>query len=99
MGCGSSTPVAKDAAPIEQAHTATSEPIGKNGVRTETSERNTKTKTGQKVALLPTSSLAAVEFGLVKGLEYGDKSAPALLVVQVSCSRLCELVSLEMGSY
>jgi len=24
-----------------------------------------------------------IEFGLVKGLEYGDKTAPALLVVQV----------------
>lgn len=30
---------------------------------------------------------------MVKGLEYGHKSAPALLVLQVSCSRLCEHVS------
>lgn len=37
----------------------------------------------QKLQPIPSSSLRPVEFGLVKGLEYGERSAPALLVVQV----------------
>ena len=36
-----------------------------------------------KLEPIPTSSLKTIEFGLVKGLEYGPKTAPAMLVVQV----------------
>lgn len=77
MGCGSSKPAIADSAAPEsqQQHTSSSDanaPASKH--------------TSQKVQPIPTSSLRPVEFGLVKGLEYGEKTAPALLVVQVrSC--------------
>ena len=63
------------------------------GAETKVSEHNSMSDAAKKQAPLPTNRLVPVEFGLVKGLEYGDKSAPALLVVQVSCSRHCELAS------
>ena len=77
MGCGSSKPAVADSAAPEsqQQHTSSSDanaPASKH--------------TSQKLQPIPTSSLRPVEFGLVKGLEYGEKTAPALLVVQVrSC--------------
>ena len=83
MGCGSSTPATKDAAPMEQALTARSETTGTDETETKTAGHTSVTNTAKKQAPLPTSRLVPVEFGLVKGLEYGDKSAPALLVVQV----------------
>ena len=92
MGCGSSTPATKDGAPIEQAHTATLESTGQAGTKATTSGHNSGSDTAKRQAPLPTSRLVPVEFGLVKGLEYGDKAAPALLVVQVSCTRHFELV-------
>lgn len=82
MGCGSSKPATKDAAPIEQA----SQPTGPGAATTKTSKHGSVSNSAKKLSPLPTSSLVPVEFGLVKGLEYGDKSAPALLVVQVRYS-------------
>ncbi|KAL3143921.1 hypothetical protein ABBQ32_003737 [Trebouxia sp. C0010 RCD-2024] len=78
MGCGSSKPATKDATPIEKA---ASEPVGPIGARKKTSEPGSE-NIAKKLSPLPTSGLVPVEFGLVKGLEFGPKSAPALLVVQ-----------------
>ena len=77
MGCGSSKPATKDPAPIEQAAT-----VGPGGAETKTPQHGS-VNIAKKLSPLPTSELVPVEFGLVKGLEYGPKSAPALLVVQV----------------
>ena len=84
MGCGSSKPATKDAAPIEQAEGVTTTSIGPAQAKSKTPEHNSTSSMANKKTLLPTSGLAPIEFGLVKGLEYGDKTAPALLVVQVS---------------
>lgn len=90
MGCGSSKPATKDATPIEKA---ASEPVGPIGARKKTSEPGSE-NIAKKLSPLPTSGLVPVEFGLVKGLEFGPKSAPALLVVQV-CATAVSLASTE----
>ena len=52
--------------------------------RGDRAEAKTAEHTSTKQELLPTSNLLPIEFGLVKGWECGSKTAPALLVVQVS---------------
>lgn len=73
---------------------------GSAGAEAKASGHNSMGCSAKKQAPLPTNRLVPVEFGLVKGLEYGDKSAPALLVVQVSCSRHYEVVHFaRVGKY
>lgn len=88
MGCGSSKPATKDAAPVEQSEGVPSTSAGPTQAKTKTPEHNSTSSLAKKKAPLPTSGLTPIEFGLVKGLEYGDKTAPALLVVQVPSSLL-----------
>ena len=66
MGCGSSTPATKDGAPLEQAHTATSESTEKAGAETRTFEHNSMNYPYKTQAPVSTSRLVPVEFGLVK---------------------------------
>ena len=85
MGCGSSTPATKDASPVEQPARAGT--TGAEHTNSKTAQHNNTSSDSTSVAKkkktpLPTSGLVPIEFGLVKGLEYGDKTAPALLVVQ-----------------
>lgn len=78
MGCGASQPVTKDAMPIEEKQ-------GNGTNMTASTQQNPagiKTTEHAQTAALPTSMLTPVEFGLVKGWEAGDKTSPALLVVQ-----------------
>ena len=79
MGCGASQPVTKDAMPIEEKQT--------NGTNmtasTQQNPAGIKTTEHAQTAPLPTSMFTPVEFGLVKGWEAGDKTSPALLVIQV----------------
>jgi len=84
MGCGASRPATKDA-PIEERHTnGTAIATSNSGPAATTTAEHQHEHTSVKPAAPNTSSLVPIEFGLVKGLEYGDKTAPALLVVQVS---------------
>ena len=84
MGCGASRPATKDA-PIEERHTnGTAIASSNSGPAAINTAEHQPEHTSVKPAALNISSLVPIEFGLVKGLEYGDKTAPALLVVQVS---------------
>jgi len=84
MGCGASRPATKDA-PIEERHTnRTAIATSNSGPAATNTAEHQPEHTSVKPAAPSTSSLVPIEFGLVKGLEYGDKTAPALLVVQVS---------------
>ncbi len=84
MGCGASKPATKDA-PIEERHTnGTAIATSKGGAAATNTAEHQPEHTSVKPAAPSTSLLVPIEFGLVKGLEYGDKTAPALLVVQAS---------------
>lgn len=74
MGCGSSIPAAQNTAPPESQQ---------NNVLDTAAAAKSSSTPSQKLQRIPLSSMKPVEFGLVTGLEYGDKTAPALLVVQV----------------
>lgn len=71
MGCGASKSAAKDST-VPEAQQNVAAP-----------SHSASAPSLHKLEPIPTSSLKAVEFGLVKGLEYGPKTAPSLLVVQV----------------
>ncbi|KAL0049168.1 hypothetical protein WJX82_008011 [Trebouxia sp. C0006] len=82
MGCGASRPATKDA-PIEELHTnGTAIATSNSGPAATNTAEHQPEHTSVKPAAPSTSLLVPIEFGLVKGLEYGDKTAPALLVVQ-----------------
>ncbi len=84
MGCGAFRPATKDA-PIEERHTnGTAIATSNSGPAATNTAEHQPEHTSVKPAAPSISSLVPIEFGLVKGLEYGDKTAPALLVVQVS---------------
>ncbi len=67
--------------PIEEKQVNGTATTSTGGDRAET---KTSEQTSNKQKTLPTSTLVPIEFGLVKGWECGSKTAPALLVVQVS---------------
>lgn len=86
MGCGNSKSTGQGDAPVtepqDQELAGSAQPAARLASTT-------------TVKPIPTSSLKPVEFGLVTGLEYGDRTTPALLVVQVLLKHTSGTVSLS----